>query len=87
MAQTAWRRRRCGRGVESDINGKAELLRDVDLVGVHDLARADWVIDVGPGAGEAGGTIVATGTPEEVAQSDNSRTAVYLRSHLEERAR
>lgn len=56
----------------------------------HDLrviARADWVIDVGPGAGEAGGTIVATGTPEEVAQSDKGRTAVYLRSHLEERAR
>lgn len=55
----------------------------------HDLrviARADWVIDVGPGAGEAGGTIVATGTPEEVAQSDNSRTAVYLRRHLEDRA-
>ncbi|MBA4285086.1 MAG: excinuclease ABC subunit A [Xanthomonadaceae bacterium] len=55
----------------------------------HDLrviVRADWVIDVGPGAGAAGGTIVATGTPEKVAQSNNSRTAVYLRRHLEERA-
>jgi excinuclease ABC subunit A len=56
----------------------------------HDLrviARADWVIDVGPGAGEAGGTVVATGTPEKIAQSDNSRTAVYLRRHLDDRAR
>jgi len=53
----------------------------------HDLrviARADWVIDVGPGAGMAGGTIVATGTPGEVAQSENSRTAIYLRRHLED---
>lgn len=53
----------------------------------HDLrviARADWVIDVGPGAGESGGNIVATGTPEEVARSENSRTAAYLRRHLED---
>ena len=50
----------------------------------HDLrviARADWIIDVGPGAGEAGGTIVATGTPEAVSRSDRSRTAAYLRRH------
>jgi excinuclease ABC subunit A len=41
-------------------------------------AQADWVIDVGPGAGGEGGRIVATGTPEEVARAKTSRTAPYL---------
>ena len=48
----------------------------------HDLrvvADADWVIDVGPGAGEQGGQIVATGTPEQVSRSKDGRTATYLR--------
>jgi excinuclease ABC subunit A len=48
----------------------------------HDMrvaAQSDWVIDVGPGAGDAGGTIVASGTPAEVAHSGESRTAEYLR--------
>ena len=47
----------------------------------HDMravAQADWVIDVGPGAGEAGGHIVATGTPEQVVSVSASRTAPYL---------
>ncbi|ASL44913.1 UvrABC system protein A [Burkholderia sp. AD24] len=51
----------------------------------HDMrvaAQSDWVIDVGPGAGDAGGTIVANGTPSEVARAKNSRTAVYLRPLL-----
>ncbi|MFP4894608.1 ATP-binding cassette domain-containing protein [Paraburkholderia sp. EG304] len=51
----------------------------------HDMrvaAQSDWVIDVGPGAGDAGGTIVASGTPAEVACRKESRTAVYLRQHL-----
>jgi excinuclease ABC subunit A len=51
----------------------------------HDMrvaAQSDWVIDVGPGAGDAGGTIVASGTPAEVARASESRTAVYLRPHL-----
>ena len=38
----------------------------------------DRVIDVGPGAGNEGGTIVATGTPEQIAASRASRTAPYL---------
>ena len=42
------------------------------------VADADWVVDVGPGAGEAGGRIVATGTPEAVAKAKRSRTAIYL---------
>ncbi|WP_314104737.1 excinuclease ABC subunit UvrA [uncultured Stenotrophomonas sp.] len=48
----------------------------------HDLrvaADADWVIDVGPGAGEQGGQIVAEGTPAQVSRSKAGRTAAYLR--------
>jgi excinuclease ABC subunit A len=51
----------------------------------HDMrvvAQADWVIDVGPGAGDAGGGIVATGTPQQVAQAPDSRTAPYLAEEL-----
>jgi excinuclease ABC subunit A len=36
------------------------------------------VIDIGPGAGEAGGTVVASGPPAEVARAEHSRTAPYL---------
>ncbi|MGV8930821.1 MAG: excinuclease ABC subunit A [Luteimonas sp.] len=42
------------------------------------VAAADWVIDLGPGAGEEGGRIVAAGPPREVAQSTSSMTAPYL---------
>ena len=48
----------------------------------HDLdviASADWIIDMGPGGGESGGHIVATGTPEQVAANPNSITGRYLR--------
>ena len=51
----------------------------------HDMgvaAASDWVIDLGPGAGDDGGRIVASGTPAQVAASENSRTAPYLRKHL-----
>jgi excinuclease ABC subunit A len=47
----------------------------------HDMcvvAGTDWVIDMGPGAGEAGGRIVAVGTPAHVAAHAASRTAPYL---------
>jgi excinuclease ABC subunit A len=50
------------------------------------VADADWVIDVGPGAGDAGGKIVAAGTPEHVARAKGSRTAAYLRRVVEPRA-
>jgi excinuclease ABC subunit A len=43
---------------------------------------ADWVIDLGPEGGSGGGRIVATGTPEEVAQVSGSHTGKYLRSLL-----
>jgi excinuclease ABC subunit A len=48
----------------------------------HDLrvvADADWVIDVGPGAGEQGGLIVAAGTPAQVSRATAGATASYLR--------
>ena len=46
------------------------------------VAASDWVIDVGPGAGENGGLIVASGTPADVSQVKASRTAAHLRRHL-----
>ncbi|WEV42416.1 excinuclease ABC subunit UvrA [Bifidobacterium sp. ESL0682] len=51
----------------------------------HDLdmiANADYVIDMGPGGGEEGGTIVATGTPNEIADNSDSITGHYLAKHL-----
>lgn len=47
----------------------------------HDMsvaAGSDWIIDIGPGAGDEGGKIVAVGTPEQVAADSRSRTARYL---------
>ncbi|HVV81469.1 MAG TPA: excinuclease ABC subunit UvrA [Kofleriaceae bacterium] len=51
------------------------------IVVEHELrvvAACDWVIDVGPGAGDEGGRIVAAGPPAEVARASGSRTAPYL---------
>ena len=51
----------------------------------HDMrvvAGSDWVIDVGPGAGDAGGLIVAAGPPRELADVGGSRTAPYLSRFL-----
>jgi len=51
----------------------------------HDLdtiATADWVIDLGPGGGDAGGRVVATGSPNEVAAADGSATAPHLARRL-----
>jgi excinuclease ABC subunit A len=46
------------------------------------IKNADWVIDLGPGAGEKGGYIVATGTPEEIAEQETSATGQYLKRVL-----
>jgi len=46
------------------------------------IKNADWVIDLGPGAGEKGGYIVATGTPEEIAGQKTSATGQYLKRVL-----
>ncbi|MCS3442388.1 excinuclease ABC subunit UvrA [Microbacterium phyllosphaerae] len=51
----------------------------------HDMrvvAQADWVIDMGPGAGDLGGAVVAEGTPRAVASASDSTTASYLADAL-----
>ncbi len=48
------------------------------------IKTADYIIDLGPEGGEAGGTVVATGTPEQLAQLETSYTARYLRPVLAE---
>ena len=55
------------------------------IVVEHDMgvaAAGDWVIDIGPGAGNEGGRVVISGPPELVAASQESRTAPYLRKLL-----
>jgi excinuclease ABC subunit A len=46
------------------------------------VAGSDWVIDIGPGAGEDGGLVVAAGTPIDVSKSKKSLTAPYLAKFL-----
>jgi len=46
------------------------------------MAEADYLVDIGPEAGEAGGEVVAAGTPEEVVKVKASRTAPFLRGQL-----
>jgi excinuclease ABC subunit A len=61
-----------------------EKLRDSGntvIVVEHDeetIARADWIVDIGPGAGIYGGTVVAEGTFEEIKKNKNSLTGKYL---------
>ena len=47
------------------------------------IKMADYIIDLGPEGGEAGGQVVATGTPEDIAQNKDSYTARYLKAKLE----
>ncbi|WP_076791436.1 excinuclease ABC subunit UvrA [Chlorobium sp. KB01] len=47
------------------------------------IMQADWIIDLGPGAGEKGGSLVAEGTPEAIAVMDHSLTGRYLRRSSE----
>jgi excinuclease ABC subunit A len=46
------------------------------------IKSADWIIDMGPEGGQAGGCLVASGTPEQVAQVAGSHTGVYLQKLL-----
>ncbi len=68
--------------------GTLETLRDLGntvLVVEHDeetIRRADYVVDLGPGAGNAGGHIVAAGTPADIAASSSSLTGQYLTGSL-----
>lgn len=46
------------------------------------IKTADWIVDLGPEGGDKGGQIIATGTPEQVAQEKGSYTGEYLKSYL-----
>lgn len=46
------------------------------------IKSADWIIDLGPEGGDEGGTVVAVGTPEKVAEADGSYTGKFLRRYL-----
>lgn len=55
------------------------------IVVEHDMqvvAASDWVIDIGPGAGEEGGQIVVAGSPQDIINSKLSKTGPYLARHL-----
>ena len=64
-------------------------LRDLGntvLVVEHDeetIRRADYVVDLGPGAGTHGGTVVALGTPDDVAENPESITGLYIQRRTE----
>ena len=47
------------------------------------IKTADYIIDIGPEGGEKGGTVIAEGTPEEVAESPVSYTGKYIKPMLE----
>ncbi len=46
------------------------------------IKTADYIIDMGPDAGENGGQIVTTGTPEDIVMCDESYTGKYLRKYM-----
>jgi excinuclease ABC subunit A len=50
------------------------------------IKQADWIVDLGPEGGDEGGEVIATGTPEEVAEVEGSYTGEFLRSVLAEPA-
>ena len=47
------------------------------------IKTADYLIDLGPEGGDGGGTVVAAGTPEEVAATEGSFTGAYMKKYLE----
>ena len=48
------------------------------------IKTADYIIDMGPEGGDRGGTVIASGTPEEVAKQPVSYTGQYLKKYLSE---
>lgn len=60
-------------------------LKNTIIVIEHNLdviASADWIVDLGPEGGEGGGTVVAEGTPEQIAENQKSYTGQYLKHKL-----
>lgn len=47
------------------------------------IKTADYIIDIGPEGGDKGGTVIAQGTPEEIAANENSYTGVYVKKYLD----
>jgi excinuclease ABC subunit A len=47
------------------------------------IKQADWIVDLGPEGGDAGGRVIAAGTPEDVAQIEASHTGQFLRPLLD----
>ena len=75
----------------ADVHKLVEILRRLSdggstvVVIEHNLdviKTADYIIDIGPEGGDKGGTIVATGTPEEVAKNKKSYTGKYVKKYL-----
>ena len=75
----------------ADVHKLVEILRRLSdngntvVVIEHNLdviKVADYIIDIGPEGGDKGGTVVATGTPEEVAKNPNSYTGMYVKKYL-----
>ena len=76
----------------ADVHKLTEILRRLSgdgntvIVIEHNLdviKTADYIIDIGPEGGDRGGTVVASGTPEEVAKNPDSYTGKYIASILE----
>jgi excinuclease ABC subunit A len=72
----------------AQLSGLVDLGNTVIVVehDMHVVAGSDWVIDIGPGAGDSGGRVVAAGAPGELAQAGASRTAPYLSRVMSGRA-
>ena len=80
----------------ADVHKLIDILRRLSeggntvLVIEHNLEvikTADYIIDIGPEGGDKGGTIVATGTPEEIAENPDSYTGYYIKKCIEKDAR
>ena len=76
----------------ADVHKLTEILRRLSgdgntvIVIEHNLdviKTADYIIDIGPEGGDRGGTVVASGTPEEIAKNPDSYTGKYIASILE----
>jgi excinuclease ABC subunit A len=67
--------------------GRTLYILDEPTTGLHfhDVAKLDWVIDMGPEGGSGGGRVVAQGTPEDIADSKESHTGRFLKEVLARR--
>ena len=50
------------------------------------IKTADYIIDIGPEGGDKGGTVVAKGTPEQVAKNKDSYTGIYIQKCIDKQA-